>query len=443
MSTEPAQAPTPADLLLHLSRRVRQAESLVELRFIAVNETHALTPYRQAALWLEQGNELTLSGVVSPEANAPYTQWLQRVFRSLASRPAEGPIAITAESLEPQDAAEWQEWLPAQAVWAPLRSAAGPIGGLIFARDEPWTPFDFQLLAEWTHIWRHEYEARTAKSSRKSRFRTGFWRSPWKRVAAVIVLCALIPVRLTVLAPGELVPNHPSVIRAPLEGTVDRFFVTPNQRVKSGEPLFQLDLTTLSSRLAVAQQELATAEAEYRQSAQQAVFEARSKSQLATLQGHISERQTELAYLQSQLQRAQIVAPRDGVVLVDDASEWIGKPVITGEKVMTVADEYDVQVEAWLAPGDLIDMPSGTSVTLYLNAAPLKPLSAKLIYAAHEAVARPDGSFAYRLRAQLAPDEEGHRVGLKGTARISGGWVPLMYWVMRRPLATVRPYIGL
>jgi hypothetical protein len=56
-------------------------------------------------------------------------------------------------------------------------------------------------------------------------------------------------------------------------------------------------------------------------------------------------------------------------------------------------------------------------------------------------VERPDGSFAYRVRARLdAPTE--HRVGLKGTARFSGGWVPLGYWALRRPLASLRAAIG-
>ena len=465
MSVDACLPVSSADLLLHLSRRTRHAESDAELRFIAVNETRALLPYRQAALWLAHGHELVLSGVVSPESNAPYAQWLQRVYRSLSGRACEGPIAVTAALLEPRDVSEWEEWLPAYAVWLPLQSQTihGAPDGLLLARDEPWEPAELTLLSEWGEIWWHAYEARRQRRTRKRWIRTQgdtptatrsalprllalgatFWRSPWQRYVVLAVLCALIPVRLTVLAPGELVPAQPSAIRAPLEGTVDRFFVVPNQRVTAGEPLFQLDLTALNSKLAVAQQELATAEAEYRQSAQQAVFDARSKSQLAALQGRIEERKTEVSFLESQLQRAQIVAPRAGIVLVDDPSEWIGKPVVTGEKVMTIADEFDVEVEAWLTPGDLIDLPADTAIKLYLNAAPLDPVAATLLYAAHEAVLRPDGSFAYRLRAKLRAGEPRQRVGLKGTARISGGRVALIYWVLRRPLATVRPYLGL
>jgi hypothetical protein len=34
-------------------------------------------------------------------------------------------------------------------------------------------------------------------------------------------------------------------------------------------------------------------------------------------------------------------------------------------------------------------------------------------------------------------------VGLKGTTKISGQWAPLAYWMLRRPLATVRQAVGM
>lgn len=75
------------------------------------------------------------------------------------------------------------------------------------------------------------------------------------------------------------------------------------------------------------------------------------------------------------------------------------------------------------------------------GASPLSPVEASLRYLAHDAVERPDGNYAYRLRATLT-EPTGHRVGLKGTARLQGRWVPLAYWVLRRPLASVRAAVG-
>ena len=58
--------------LKDLARRARQAESDRELGFLLVNETLALAPYRQAALWLADEGVWSLSGVVQVDAHVPY-----------------------------------------------------------------------------------------------------------------------------------------------------------------------------------------------------------------------------------------------------------------------------------------------------------------------------------------------------------------------------------
>jgi multidrug efflux pump subunit AcrA (membrane-fusion protein) len=250
-----------------------------------------------------------------------------------------------------------------------------------------------------------------------------------------------MPVRLSVLAPGELVPANPSVIRAPIEGVIGVFHVKPNDDVKIGQPLFDFDDAPLVSKLAVASQALSTATAQYRQAAQLAVSDTKSKAQLAVLMGKIEERKAEAEYLRGQLERAHVVAPADGVALFDDPSEWIGKPVAVGERIMRIAGADGAEVEAWIGIGDAIPLEPGASVKLHLNASPLSAVSATIRYVAHDAVQRPDGSYAYRVRAAL-DEKTDHRVGLKGTAKLNGSWVPAIYWMLRRPIAAVRQAVG-
>jgi len=457
----------PLATLLYLARRARQAHDDAELAFIAVNETLSLAAYRQAALWLNEGGVKALSGVVSAETNAPYVQWLGRVFRHL-QQPRSDPSArvLTASDLPAAVAAEWGEWLPAQGLWLPLPSIAGRFSGgaLLLARDAEWSEAEFALLTEWAAIWSQARALMARPSLLGNAWRrlsgqtltpSGLADSGWgvrlrrlllhRRLwlSALLLGAMFIPVRLTVLAPAELIPLRPAVIRAPLDGVVDRVLVTPNQQVKEDDALFEFDRANIQNRLQVALRALATTQAEYRQKAQQALFDPVSKSQLAVLQSQIAEKNTEVSYLRKLDQRGVVASPRAGIVLFDDPTEWVGRPVVTGERVMVVADEHAVEVEAWLSPADAIPLRDDAPVTLYLNADPTQPLAARLRYISHEAIPRPDGNYAYRVRASLIGEASLPRVGLKGTAKLAGEEVSLGYWMLRRPLAAMRAWLGI
>ena len=445
--------------LLDLSQRARRAGSARELGFLLVNDTLELALYRQAALWLPNEGLYTLSGLVQVEANAPYALWLDQVCAHLALQPDALTRTLTAADLPPELSMHWAEWWPNQALWLALPAESahpdkGQACGLLLVGDMPW-PLETQaLLREWVDTWWHAFRAlyrpqRWSWRALSRGVRTGltpkpgrsWWRQPRWQWSALALVVMVLPVRLTVLAPGELVPAHPVVIRAPLDGVVDVFHVQPNQRVVKDQPLFGFDEALIQSRLEVANQTLVTAQAEYRQTSQQALTDAKFRPQLTVLTGKIDEKRTEVDFLKEQLSRARVLAPRDGVALFDDPTEWIGRPVAVGERIMRIAAPKDIEVEAWLPLADAIALPPGAPVDLYLNASPLSSVSATLRYMAHDAVQRADGSYAYRVRATLAAPTD-HRVGLKGTAKLHGPRVPLIYWVLRRPLASFRAALG-
>ena len=441
------------EALKDLAHRARQAASDRELGFLLVNDTLALAPYRQAALWLQDGGVWSLSGVVQVDANVPHVHWLEAVCQHLQAQGGDGVRAFSANDLPPELAADWAQWWPAHALWLGATASNVPGAGIL-VRDAPWTHEELTALQEWAEIWWHAFaalhrprithlKAWKEKSSQLLAWQEGqaWWRQRRVQLIAAVLVALFWPVRLTVLSPGELVPAHPLVIRAPLDGVIDVFHVQPNQQVKAEQPLFSFDEIVIQSRLEVALQTLATAETDYRQTSQLALSDAKSKTQLGMLVGKVEERRAEVDALQEQLARARVLAPKPGVVLMDDPSEWIGKPVATGERILRIATLDDVEVEAWVSVADAIRLAPGDAVSLYLGASPLSPVSATLRYMAHDAVQRPDGTFAYRVRATL-DGKTSHRVGLKGTAKLHGGWVPMAYWVLRRPWATVRAYLG-
>jgi hypothetical protein len=437
---------TPANPLLtliELGQRARAAASSAELGFLLVNDTRLLLTYRQAALWMADGGVRALSGVVSVDGNVPYAQWLQRLGRHLATtHKADAPLPIDIAALPAEIRTEWHEWLPAAATWLPLNAAAG---GLLLASDQPLAPEMDPLLCEWRDIWQHAWLAlqRPVRWAPWSRRASKGVR--WRRyLAAGLILAGVLsyPVRLTVLAQGELVPANPITVRAPLDGVIADVSVRPNQSVSPGELLFSFDQAPLDSRLAVAHEALATARAEYRQASQMVLTDPQARAQISTLLGKIAEKEAQAAFLQKQSERSRVLAPSAGIVLLDDPSEWIGRPVQTGEKILQVAAPNEVEIEAWVPIGDAIPLAEQAPLQLYLAASPLASLGGTLRYMSHRATARPDGSYAYRVRASLVRPSE-QRIGLKGTVKLYGERVPLVYWVLRRPLAAVRQFLAL
>ena len=84
-------------------------------------------------------------------------------------------------------------------------------------------------------------------------------------------------------------------------------------------------------------------------------------------------------------------------------------------------------------------------VTLYLTVKPLSPLRASVTQTSYQVTLSPDNISSYRLRATLDSGQNSAdaRIGLHGTAKISGDWVTLIYYLLRRPVAAAREWSGL
>lgn len=450
-----SQSGSPLLTLLELARRARTSKNEDEFVFQLVNGTHKLVPYRQAVMWTSEHKPRGLSGVSQADINAPYVQWLSRLHEDYLSDLSE-PTVIEQSALSEDMRSAWQEWMPVSGVYIPFGTSTP--GGLLCAREVGWTEQEIALLREWLDVWSHAFKAVTHKQSPRINIQWQSLRSwrvwlgigsslPWYKrrlywIPLAVLVFFLFPVRLTVLAPGELVPTQPTVVRSPIEGVISTFHVKPNERVKLNQPLFDFDEVMLQSRATVAAQSLETSLAQYRQTSQLALSDPKYKAELAAQAGTVQERRAEATYLADQLKRSKVSADQEGMVLFDDATSWLGKPVAIGESIMRIVRPNDVEVEAWLPLADAVRLQEGSRVQLYLQSDPLSPVQAKLRYVAHQAVERPDGVYAYRVRATLTEPTK-HRVGLKGTAKLESERTTMFYWLFRRPLTVVRTTLGI
>jgi hypothetical protein len=316
-------------------------------------------------------------------------------------------------------------------------------GYLLLARELPWQENDCRILDELADAYGHAWSALEGGQRRS-------WRALLRRdrrltaaIAIAFFAAMWIPVTQSALAPAEVVPSEPFLVRSPLDGVIDRILVQPNQDVTAGQTLLTLDPTQVQNRLQVALKARDVADAEYRQAQQQALFDDKIRSQLPTLQGRFEERQADVAYAQSLLDRVTVKAERPGIAVFDDPNDWTGRPVTIGQRILTIADPAKAELELRLPVADAITLQPGADVALFLNVAPERRIAAVLRYASYEAGIGPDGALSYLLKARFTEDAPPPRIGLRGTGKLYGARVTLFYFIMRRPLAALRQVLGL
>jgi len=436
---------SPLLILLQLERRVRDAESIEGLGFVCVNESLQLIPYRQAALWLEGGlgaplsRVAAISGLPQPNATAPYTQWLERLFRALSGPGEHGVRQLTAADLPAALAEEWVEWMPAHGLWLPLERGGRRMGGLLLAGESPWATHDEALAGELAHAYAHALTLFAPRQHWLAALRVGK-RPLWALLALLII--AALPVRLSIQAPAEVVPREPFLVRAPLDGVIDSVLVRPNQLVQAGSPLFGLDVTALQARNAVARKAFDAAQEEYRQSAQLAVTDDKGRLEMALRRGALEEKAVERDYAAAQLGRVQVKAERAGVAVFADINDWQGKAVVLGERIMTLADPVQVELRIDLPVGNSIELAPGAQIVFHPNADALASYPAQLSLLAYQAEPARDGVLAYRIKADFDKTKNPPRIGLMGTANLFGPRVPLIYHALRRPVTSLRQWLG-
>jgi hypothetical protein len=415
-----------------------------------VNETMKLTRYRQAIFFrvTEFGrlHVQAASGADRPKADAPFNLYLKSVLTPTVKNHAE-PISIqlSVDDVAKEHQAGWHEWGLGHALWCPLTSSKGGLeGGLFLAREEKWEDTEKILLELLVDAYAHAWNAIQGRTQPiVSRLRMAVAKRRNRLIVLLIAIALLcLPVRLSVLAPVEIRPKSPVIVSAPMDGVIKAIPVQPNQLIKTGRILFRLDDTTVRNEYEVAKEALSVTKAEYIKATQKGFADEESRSEVLLLKARMEMKTAQVQYAEEVLERSRVKADKDGIVVFTDTHDWIGKPVVVGEKVMSIADPTRVEAEIMLPVADAINLEPGARVKVFLNTEPDRPIPGELIRAGYEAEITVTDELAFRLKAALAVEKNLPRIGLRGTAKVYGERVTLFYYLMRKPLTVLRLWLG-
>jgi len=373
----------------------------------------------------------------------PLIQWTERLIQDLRNTSTGPDLRYVTEAECPDELRpDWKEFTSGFGLWCPLKHPGGQIlGGLWLTQGQPWADHEATVMQRLSQA--YAYAWRAVGPSNRRRWRWGLGRTTtWILVAATLGALA-IPVPMSTLAPAKIVAKNPLIVSAPIDGVIAEILVLPNTVVFEGQVLFTFEDTTFRSEYDVAERNLDVAMAQYRRAAQGSFVEAEQKADVPLLKAEVELRETERNYAHERLTKVEVKAEQAGLLLYTEKSDWIGKPVVVGQRIMELANPQQLEVRIDLPVEDAIVLREGASATLFLNANPFSSVPATVSHASYHAEVLPNNTLAYRVTAQLEQGSSEFRIGWQGSAKMYGEQVTLFTYLFRRPISAVRPWIGL
>lgn len=430
-----------AGRLLDYERRLRGSPSMDAYGHRMIAGLGDVVNYQSAALIKGSGARLRVthvSDVSQVDQTAPLVSLLRRVAavtREQSERVAEYVRGDFGRELRD----DLEALAPAFVIVVRVVDGRDGIseGTLVLLRTRPLKAGQFDLLDHLADVWAHGIRA--LASRRRRRLSRSL---PWPRIATFMTLFALsilpfIPAKLSITAPAEVQASAPLTVTATINGVIEAVHVDARDQVESGAPLVSFDDRDLQDAYDTALQEAIVAKSALRAAEQASFQRPAEKARLVELRTQADLAEMRAEHAKVRLARAEITAPVKGEVLIDRPSEWRGRPVQLGEKILEIAMPRQIELLVRVPVGDAIPYEIGDIVRFYRPDAPFKPVEARLTAMDFAPSLSPQGILAYRIIAKFSDEAPGVDIGAQGTAKIIGPESNLFYYIFRRPIAWV------
>jgi hypothetical protein len=420
------------------------------LRFLIVNDTKVVLPYDRALLWEWDSRPVLTcaSGQIGVNERSALSKQIEKLVADI--KEPDKPQVINKDSFNTQSDA-WEKFVgdtKKTIFWFPLQDVKPRVGVWL----ESWN-----ISTE--EYYEKNNDALEIVSSCLFPGYTSAWEKfgvawrPWRQrinkksllwLGSLLLLTGLvIQIPLRVVAPCEVVPRNPIVVKAPLDGVIDSIVVKPGQLVKADELLALYDKEIPDQEYKAAQKEVEIAQEELNRSMTLGLQDTLSQTEISVLTLKLEKAKIRFQQAVYQKGRLDIQAPFGGVVILQSPEEWRGKPVKVGEKILTISEPNDTIVRIWIPESDNIPLNLEEPVRVYLNIEPEVTHLARINYIANESLIAESQIPSFIAEAKWEDEKNQARLGLKGTAVLYGEKVSLLYFIMRKPLSSFRKLTGL
>jgi hypothetical protein len=393
-----------------------------------------------------------VSSLALVDRDTPLIRWVEDMHSRLTTETdATASCDFSLPAFVDPEAHETKSYPFRRIAWQPMASTNQIVhAGILAARENPWRPDDLKLLQRQAGVYSHAWQAlRGARTFRPPQNRQ---RAMWAAALAAVAVTCIIPVPMTTLAPVEIVAREPQLVTAPIDGVIQTIAIEPNRQVAAGTELLRYDDTVLKNRFEIADQEMRVARVRFERTQQAALHDSKARHELLIAETEYELKKAERDHAASLRAKTVVHAGQSGLLIYTSRDDWIGRPVTTGQKIMSIATPSRVLARIELPVADAITLTGNARVRLFLDATPLDARPARVVNESYHAAPNASQQLVYTLHAELEesraatngqePAMAQPRIGARGTAQVFGTTVPLIFFLLRRPISYLRQSLG-
>jgi RND family efflux transporter MFP subunit len=439
------------EALVHVSSEITSTLRLDRLLQIIANSPQNVLPYELCAIALDNRGRLQLkaiSGMTSlPLGDAKVSQ-VEEILRWLATQPESLQLSRHDGSPDqaelPEPVARHFEESGYRGLFSlPLVDDQGRVGLLLYESSEP----DFLDLPHIEMIKILSGQAtvaiRNALLYREvplisileplmqkkialfstSRNRRLTFAAIAAAVALILIFCPL-PMRVT--GDATVAGQHLVTIAAPMDGNVQTVYAHEGQHVNAGDLLGALNDWQWRS-------DLAAAEAKYQEAMLTMQNDlARGAPQAGADREQAEYLRSEVARIHARIDSAQLRSPITGIVVTPNLENAAGKHLAAGDPFAQVLDLKSAVVDVAIPERDASLLQPGQSAAVKLDSFPQRTWRSTVSVVSPQAEVG-DGVRTFSAEVPVSNSDAVLRAGMSGRAKISIGWRPSGYVLLRAP----------
>jgi GAF domain-containing protein/biotin carboxyl carrier protein len=244
--------------------------------------------------------------------------------------------------------------------------------------------------------------------------------------AAITLLLVFCPLPMRVTGDATVAGEHLVTIAAPMDGNVQTVFAHEGQRVNAGDLLGSLNDWQWRS-------DLAAADAKYQEA--MLVMQndlARGAPQAGADRAQTEYLHSEVARIRARIDSAQLRSPITGIVVTPNLENSAGKHLAAGDAFAQVLDLKSAVVEVAVPERDAPLLQAGENAAVKLDSFPQRTWRSEVSVVSPQAQVG-DGVRTFSAEVPVSNGDAVLRAGMSGRAKISIGWRPSGYVLLRSP----------